>query len=532
MYLLFDMSNQFERVQLQPLIKKQNETQSKTKNSSNFKYYAIGAFVLSALVAAIVTIALVTKGPSPAVVYTVDHSYNTTGSKFWEQVYQGMSVTLETMNVDLQRQSSHYNADLHIQYIKNGCDNGDALAVTVPWHKMSNEYSIVDAAINECMTRRPDLPVFTFNTDTYENSKVWGYIGSTNRIIGERCAYIAMGNGQHDVISGRSSAGLSTSNLPPHIVLYVSDDERANYGIQSRIGAFVNVLGSSLIGNDDHLLNVTYDVADIPASAAVVAFGSGAAKRVLDNNLAVFLNCGDDVLSDENFYGQATYTQGAMVGGSVGLAAKGKWFAATRGNSAMSSDALAFHMVVLALGEFNYHLYALNKAKEPICYICVWGIPYWTCDESVLNNDLCHPSSECNQYSPFMNNQLCGFAITMPPTPSPPPSSPSHPPSPLPPPDPPPSPLPPPDPPPSPPPPTPPGGFDGYNACINNTSFSGACAYWCCPCQDTNGACTTSPFPSTASNDHCKTTNFVNVCNNAFPATTTKSPCQLACDAM
>ena len=71
--------------------------------------------------------------------------------------------------------------------IESACETADAMVAAVYAASSSPDYAVIDAALNACLDQRPDLPIFSTAYDTYQNGRLYGYVGPENFAMGQKC---------------------------------------------------------------------------------------------------------------------------------------------------------------------------------------------------------------------------------------------------------------------------------------------------------------------------------------------------------
>ncbi|KAL7553740.1 hypothetical protein ACHAWF_017058 [Thalassiosira exigua] len=135
-------------------------------------------------------------------VTVVTHAHKSTDDIFWTTWLDGAKAA--SNGADLFWSPVGYDPIAAASALNEGCNSTDAVVVTVPYAEGTLEYRIMDEAINSCI--QMGIPVFTTNTDTYHNDKVYEYIGSSNYELGIKCGMSLLYPHDPDVVSGRKPA--------------------------------------------------------------------------------------------------------------------------------------------------------------------------------------------------------------------------------------------------------------------------------------------------------------------------------------
>jgi hypothetical protein len=116
------------------------------------------------------------------------------GSSFWRLWAEGAAAA--AADVDFRGFSriaiEAFDLPGYLAAISEACDDADALVVSVPFESGTAEYDAADKAINDCLDRRPDVPIFSTAYDTYQNSRLYGYVGAENYALGQKCGRALM----------------------------------------------------------------------------------------------------------------------------------------------------------------------------------------------------------------------------------------------------------------------------------------------------------------------------------------------------
>jgi len=238
-----------------------------------------------------------------------------------------------------------YNATAAEWHIAMSCSDGgeDALVVTVPYHIDTYEYHFLDAAITKCTEK---IPVFTANTDTYHNPKVYAYIGSHNYQLGVQCALTYLfghecQNDRFEIISGRVS--------PPDAVEYFfflagneghyvleGHEFDGNWGMLRRlqgVNETFNRYGVPLVFNKRHEYQPEpYNGKRAMVSSINIAKDYGYKSKII---------CGDEAVDLPNTaqVGQSPFVQGATaVSLAVVAAGNDTDWNAMKGNNGMNTE--------------------------------------------------------------------------------------------------------------------------------------------------------------------------------------------------
>lgn len=108
----------------------------------------------------------------------ITHAHS--GSTFWHTYYRGLSSSLP-VTTSIRWITTAYNHSRHADEVAIGCELASAMAITVPYPTGSEAQAVVHAAIDACIARRPELPIFITNTDTYSNTKTAAYVVGSPR---------------------------------------------------------------------------------------------------------------------------------------------------------------------------------------------------------------------------------------------------------------------------------------------------------------------------------------------------------------
>ena len=282
-----------------------------------------------------------TTDPGSSIVF-LSHALDTTGSTFWNSIRLGASNILSQTPFTMKWYDTAYNASLHADLIVQHCAENTVIVTSVPYAVNSTEGVGIDRVLNWCISNNGK--VVTMNTDTYTNSRVYGYAGSTNFEIGKTCARILLSD-THDIQTGRAPLSEELTlklNATSVVYVYMSDDELANAGIRARRQGFMQMLTEfNIVTVSVTSLDALHD---IEQDAIVVALGVGATFRVLNANItaaANVMNCGDDQIQNIRFAGQVCNLQGANAASTALLALEYEW-PTVKGNGAVNIDATAF----------------------------------------------------------------------------------------------------------------------------------------------------------------------------------------------
>jgi len=105
--------------------------------------------------------------------------------KLWQDGAEAAGADVDFrgfFEVDLENSTGAY-----LDAIESACETADAMVVAVPFESSTPEYADADAAVNACLDGRPDLPIFSTAYDTYQNDRLYGYVGAENFAMGQKC---------------------------------------------------------------------------------------------------------------------------------------------------------------------------------------------------------------------------------------------------------------------------------------------------------------------------------------------------------
>ena len=137
--------------------------------------------------------------PHPTI-HVVTH--DTQDNEFWATWKQGAETAASQGRATLEYVPVGLDVAAATAAIGQACQFGHALVITVPYREGSDEYAALDEAINACLDADDSHVVFTANTDTYHNERVFAYVGSNNYLMGEACGRATVFE-DPDVILGR-----------------------------------------------------------------------------------------------------------------------------------------------------------------------------------------------------------------------------------------------------------------------------------------------------------------------------------------
>ena len=122
---------------------------------------------------------------------------------FWSTWKEGAETALND-TAYLKWNAVGYDSTAAVEALEKACSSSDAIVVTVPYASGTEDYNMMDDAINKCMFDH-QKPVFTANTDTYHNDDVYAFFGSSNYDMGVKCALAILFPDNVDIISGREA---------------------------------------------------------------------------------------------------------------------------------------------------------------------------------------------------------------------------------------------------------------------------------------------------------------------------------------
>jgi len=168
------------------------------------------------------------------IVAVISHAQNSTDDIFWTTWRRGAEAATSE-SAHLKWIPVGYDAKAAVETLEEACKSSDAVVITVPYANGTKEYSIMDQAINRCISS--GKPLFTTNTDTYHNEKVYAYVGSSNYHMGTQCAKSILFPDDPDVITNRKEAP-EISTIPNSTVnyrVYWDASDMKNEGISQRL---------------------------------------------------------------------------------------------------------------------------------------------------------------------------------------------------------------------------------------------------------------------------------------------------------
>mmetsp|Transcript_41709 Transcript_41709/g.126542 ORF Transcript_41709/g.126542 Transcript_41709/m.126542 type:complete len:1858 (-) Transcript_41709:76-5649(-) len=129
-----------------------------------------------------------------------------------------------------------YDVEAAVRSLANACNSSEAIVVTVPYAEGTEQYELMDQAINKCIAM--GKPIFTTNTDTYHNDNVYAYVGSSNYDIGVKCAMSLLYPDDSDIITGRKPEPQGPSTLVNsslNLQVFWDATDMLNAGISRRL---------------------------------------------------------------------------------------------------------------------------------------------------------------------------------------------------------------------------------------------------------------------------------------------------------
>ncbi len=165
-------------------------------------------------------------------VEVVTHAIDRTDDIFWSTWKEGAENALND-TAYLKWNAVGYDSTAAAEALEKACSSSDAVVVTVPYASGTEDYDIMDDAINGCIFDHAK-PVFTTNTDTYHNDDVYAYFGSSNYDMGVKCALAVLFPDDVDIISGRKSLP-ETTDHSMDIRIYWDAVNKKDEGLRQRL---------------------------------------------------------------------------------------------------------------------------------------------------------------------------------------------------------------------------------------------------------------------------------------------------------
>ena len=108
------------------------------------------------------------------------------------------------------------NSSIASAEIARACAVADALVVEVDFPSGSPGYVEMDKAINDCLDKDPEFPIFSTISDNYHNDRLYAYIGPEDYLQGEACARGLLFTSPFDFTSKKEGMdALSGRGSPP-----------------------------------------------------------------------------------------------------------------------------------------------------------------------------------------------------------------------------------------------------------------------------------------------------------------------------
>jgi hypothetical protein len=108
--------------------------------------------------------------------------------EFWRDVQRGVSDASRTAG-DVKVEVVGGLATM-VSAMRSAPSSVDGLIFTCPYDNTDERYRGIDEAVSVAIAA--GLPCISFNTDTFHNPKVFQYVGSSNKDLGERGAQVAL----------------------------------------------------------------------------------------------------------------------------------------------------------------------------------------------------------------------------------------------------------------------------------------------------------------------------------------------------
>lgn len=113
------------------------------------------------------------------------HHNDNPSDLFWQEVTNGFKDAEKITNSELTVMGNKSMISSNALQAKRY----DGLIITIPFSSESSEYKELEISIQTVIDSQ--IPVITFNTDTFHNKDVFMYIGSFNKLLGVRGARLA-----------------------------------------------------------------------------------------------------------------------------------------------------------------------------------------------------------------------------------------------------------------------------------------------------------------------------------------------------
>eukprot|EP00316_Scyphosphaera_apsteinii_P007822 CAMPEP_0119323288 /NCGR_PEP_ID=MMETSP1333-20130426/60414_1 /TAXON_ID=418940 /ORGANISM="Scyphosphaera apsteinii, Strain RCC1455" /LENGTH=888 /DNA_ID=CAMNT_0007330693 /DNA_START=234 /DNA_END=2897 /DNA_ORIENTATION=- len=267
---------------------------------------------------------------------------------FWDVWESGAREAATAAKAKLTIRNVGNNATAAALAIAAACNVSDSLVVTIPYAEGTSQYEMVDDAINACLITFPSKPIYSSNTGTYHNVRLYGYVGIEDYSVGLMCArQLLFGTGYGDFLYGLDVV-MGRDPSPERPTLWFSDtfpnmsvrvvstrEQLTNPGLQMRFQGLhdgLHAFGAqpilSIDGEPDgYTVYLTVSSVVTPRTAPVQG-----------------LICGDEVLG-HNSVGQQAFVQGATATSlaitAASTFAKHRPWLASKGNVASSTSSVA-----------------------------------------------------------------------------------------------------------------------------------------------------------------------------------------------
>uniref|UniRef100_A0A7S1BM20 MACPF domain-containing protein n=1 Tax=Corethron hystrix TaxID=216773 RepID=A0A7S1BM20_9STRA len=250
--------------------------------------------------------------------------------KFWDVWKDGAEGALGG-SVGLSFIDVGFDEEKGVQAIRDACKSRghDALVVTVPYQKGSYGYILMDRAIDACAVK--GKPIFTTNTDTYDNKNAYAYVGSGNYDMGKSCALAVLYPDNLDVTMGRKEAPPTSSIDRSATYSFYREGEDKNDSLDRRIQGLKDEFKKQGIDVEEF---TGFD-SSLDKEQIVFVMSMNYISKFDKSN--VFL-CGDEIASrpDIRQYGQSPFMQGLSAVLTAAAAAdmkyKGRDWNTAKGN--------------------------------------------------------------------------------------------------------------------------------------------------------------------------------------------------------